>query len=149
MMAERVIIPKELRSRVLETLHSAHQGVYKMMLRAQDTVFWPGISGYIKKTRANCATCQAIAPSQPNFPPVDPILPEYPFHHIVMDHFALNNKSYGVFADRFMNWPGEYMGDSSMDACKVVARLSEDYGIPEMLTTNGGKDYTSKGSRHS
>ena len=30
-----------------------------------------------------------------------------------------------------------------MDVCKVVARLSEDYGIPESLTTNGGKNYTS------
>lgn len=60
MMLERVIIPKELRPRVLETLHMAHQGVYMMMLRAQDTVYWPGILGDIEKTRAKCATCQAI-----------------------------------------------------------------------------------------
>lgn len=49
-----------------------------------------------------------------------------------MDHFALNNKSYRVFAGRFKNWRGVYMGDSS-----------EDYGIPETLTTDGGKNYTS------
>ena len=39
MMSERVIIPKELRPRVLKTLHSAHQGVYTMTLRAQDTTY--------------------------------------------------------------------------------------------------------------
>ena len=30
-----------------------------------------------------------------------------------------------------------------MDICKVVARLSEDYGIPELLTTDVGKNYIS------
>ena len=60
-----------------------------------------------------------------------------------MDHFALNNKSYGVLWDRFMNWPGVYMGDSLMDVCKVMARLSEDYGIPESMKTGSGTSYTS------
>ena len=30
-----------------------------------------------------------------------------------------------------------------MDVFKVVARLSEDYGILEMLTTGSAKNYTS------
>ena len=30
-----------------------------------------------------------------------------------------------------------------MDVCKTVARLLEDYGILESLTTDGGKNYTS------
>ena len=70
-------------------------------------------------------------------------MPEYPFQHVVMDHFALNNMSYGVFCNRFSNWPGVYIGNSSMDVCKVMARLSEDYGILEMITTDGGTNYTS------
>ena len=144
MMSERIIVPEKLRPRVLETLHSAHQGVYTMMIRAQDTVYWPGLSRDIDRVRAHCLTCQSIAPSQSNLPPVDPVVPEYPFQHIVMDHFTLNNKSYGVFADRFTNWPGVYVGDCSMDVCRVLARISEDYGIPETLTTDGGKNYTSE-----
>ena len=35
------------------------------------------------------------------------------------------------------------MGDCSMDICKVLAKISEDYGIPESLKTDGGKNYTS------
>ena len=86
MLSERVIIPKRLRQRVQDTLHSAHQGVYKMMIRTQEIVFWPGISGDIERTRTNCTTCQSIAPSQSNAPPVDPIVQDYPFQHVVMDH---------------------------------------------------------------
>ena len=115
-----------------------------MMIRAQDTVYWPGLSKDIDMIRACCLTCQSTAPSQSNLPPVDPVTPEYPFQDIVMDHFTLNNKSYGVFADRFTNWPGVYVGDSSMDVCRVLAGISEDYGIPETLTTDGGKNYTSE-----
>ena len=40
----RVIVPVSLRSLVLETLHSAHQGVTGMTLRAQESVWWPGIT---------------------------------------------------------------------------------------------------------
>ena len=61
-----------------------------------------------------------------------------------MDHFTLNNKSYSVFANRFTNWPGVYVGDCSMDVCRVLAKISEDYGIPETHTTVGGKNYTSE-----
>ena len=95
-----------------------------------------GVDWDIKRTRANCATCQAIAPLQPNLPPEDPIMPDYPFQHIVMDHLALNNESSRVFVDKFTNWQGVYMGDSLMIVCKFVTRLLENYGIPEMLTTD-------------
>ena len=40
----RVVIPTELRQHVLQTLHSAHQGVTSMTNRAEQAVFWPGIS---------------------------------------------------------------------------------------------------------
>ena len=60
-----------------------------------------------------------------------------------MDHFQLNNKSYGVFVDRFSNWPGVYIGDSGTEVSKVIVRICEDYGIPESITTDGGTCYTS------
>ena len=63
--------------------------------------------------------------------------------HIVMDHFTMNNNSYGVVADRLTNWPSLYVGDSSMDVCKVLAKISEDYGIPQTLTIDGSRNYTS------
>ena len=79
---------------------------------------------------------------------MDQIVPEYPFQHIVMDHFVLNNRNYRVFANRFTNWPSVYMGDCSMDVCKVLAQISEDYGIPETLTTDGGKTTHQEKSNH-
>ena len=41
------------------------------------------------------------APSQANMSPVTPVLPEYPFQHVVADYFHLNGFKYLVYADRF------------------------------------------------
>ena len=144
MLGDRTIIPIKLRPEILDTLHAAHQGIYSMTLRATDTVYWPGFIEDIKRRRDRCYTCTSIAPSQPNLPPVEPETPLYPFQHICMDHFNLNGKTYGIVVDRFTGWPCIYVGDSSVDACKMIARLSEDYGIPESISTDGAANYTSQ-----
>ena len=48
---DRVIIPTALRAAVLETLHSAHQGVSGMTERALVSVWWPGITPQNKERR--------------------------------------------------------------------------------------------------
>ena len=58
-----------------------------------------------------------------------------------MDYFQLNQKSYGILVDRFSNFPIIYHGDSAADVCQVLSRVSEDYGIPETVTTDGAQCY--------
>ena len=54
---DRAIIPDKLKPQVLETIHAAHQGVSGMTSRVEETVFWPGITTDIIKTRGSCLTC--------------------------------------------------------------------------------------------
>ena len=89
MMGERIVIPASLRQEVLTHLHGAHQGVSQMTNRAQGSVFWPGISSDIARTRQNCRTCDTIAPSQPQADAVPPEIPTYPFQMICSDYFDL------------------------------------------------------------
>ena len=70
---ERVVIPPSLRPEVLSALHAAHQGVTSMNLRAETSVFWPGITPDISDTRTNC---NRIAPSNPSTPPTPLSTPE-------------------------------------------------------------------------
>ena len=58
MLDNRTVVPLKLRDQVLETLHSAHQGVFSMGLRAEQAVYWPGFWSDIKETRSRCSTCQ-------------------------------------------------------------------------------------------
>ena len=141
MMNDRTIIPPNLRQEVLDTLHAAHQGTSSMILRASDSVYWPGFVKDIEQRRRQCFTCHKIAPSQAKLPPVDPVVPDYPFQHICMDYFQLNGKSYGIVVDRFTNWPMIYSGDTAADVCDVLAVVSRDYGIPETVSTDGAQCY--------
>ena len=96
----RTVIPGILRSEILAALHAAHQGVTAMSSRAQDSVFWPGLSLDIQKTRDSCNSCSLNAPSQPRMPPVEPCLPTIPFECIAADYFHLAGHYYLVVVDR-------------------------------------------------
>ena len=88
MMNDRVIIPSVLRQSILQTLHSAHQGVAAMGLRARSIVFWPGITEDIEKVRANCRDCNRNAPSQAHVPSKHTNPPSTPFEQIYADFFS-------------------------------------------------------------
>ena len=105
---ERTIVPRGLRQAVLMTLHSAHQGMTGMTLRAGISVYWPTITTDIQTVRDQCMSCNRTAQTQPKLPPVTPVVPQYPFEHVCMDYMTLDGHSYGIFVDRFTNWPGVY-----------------------------------------
>ena len=48
-----------LRQKTLEQIHKGHQGIEKCMLKARESVFWPGISDDIQDTVEKCGICQA------------------------------------------------------------------------------------------
>ena len=141
-----MIVPKSLRDEVLETLHSAHQGVTGMNERAQASVWWPGITPQIKERREKCRNCHEHAPSQPSAPPVQQPQPEYPFQQIVSDYFQEQGHHYLVIADRFSGWPTLlHCGGSTSSRHVLIDTLKtyfSTYGIPEELASDGGKTYT-------
>ena len=139
---DRPIIPKSLRQRVLSILHSAHQGITGMMLRAEEAIFWPNITRDIKSMRLACSSCDKSMPSQSNLPPVDPVIPQFPFQHICADYMQLAGHSYGIIVDRFSNWFQIYAAKGgSWTFVKILRDLIEKFNVPETLTTDGGSQY--------
>ena len=145
---ERVVIPPSLRSEVLSALHSAHQGVTSMNLRAEASVFWPGITPDITAIRTNCTHCNRIAPSNPSAPPTPLSTPEYPFQYICADFFQYKGSNYVVIIDRYSNWPiveRSKSGGTGLMTC--LRRTFVTYGIPEELASDGGPEFTSNQAR--
>ena len=87
---DRVVIPPNLRSSLLQTLHSAHQGVSSMEARARCTIFWPGMTADIHQIRDTCPDCIRHALSQPRQPPAPPSILSTPFESIASDFFQLS-----------------------------------------------------------
>ena len=57
--SSRLLIPSTLRRKRLEQIHGGHQGIEKCMLKASESVFWPGISDDVRETVEKCGICQA------------------------------------------------------------------------------------------
>ena len=150
MMDSRIVVPAELRASILKTLHAAHQGISGMQSRAQDSVFWPGITTDITRTRNACHTCASMAPSQPHMPPAPPITPEYPFQAIVGDYFELKGVKYLVIVDRFTGWPHMIRARYSSEAAgarglqRCLRLVFATFGVPEEFSSDGGPEFVAR-----
>ena len=146
---DRMVIPLPLRPRVLKTLHAAHQGVSSMTHRAAQTVFWPGITADIARTRDSCSTCNIIAPSLPQVPVEQSPPPSTPFEAIAADFFDLAGVHYLVTVDRLSGWidvTRAASGSSASGAKGLIAclrALFADKGVPVELSSDGGTEFTS------
>ena len=74
-----------LRNLILDTLHSAPQGVSCMTSRAEYSVISPGITTVIANLRARWRSWNERAPSQPHVPPLAAQEPVYPFQCFCAD----------------------------------------------------------------
>ena len=143
MYNDRIVIPQSLRSQILDSLHSAHQGISSMTARAESSIFWPGITSDIQRMRAKCNHCNRNAPSQPSPPPTPPKTPIYPFQAICADYFHYGGQHYCVMVDRYSNWPTvEKSKDGANGLITSLRRIFVTFGICEELTSDGGTEFT-------
>ena len=82
----RLVIPSTLRSKVLEQIHKGHLGIEKCMLKARDSVFWPGISNDIRETVEKCGIWQASSKSSKSIGNVSDV-PPHAWHTLGTDLF--------------------------------------------------------------
>ena len=119
-----------------------------MNLRAEASVFWPGITLDITAIRTNCTHCNRITPSNPSAPPTPLSTPEYPFQYICAGFFHYKGANYVVIVDRYSNLPiveRSQAGGTGLMTC--LRRTFVTYGIPNELASDGGPEFTSKETR--
>ena len=148
----RIVIPTSLRDRIIDNLHSAHQGTSGMLSRAQESVYWPGYTKDIEQARLVCRTCHRNAPSQAKMPPIEPRLPKVPFEMIFGDYFQLRGKHFLIIGDRLSGWtevlkmkPGTSSAGSK-GLCEALRKVFVTFGVPEELSSDGGPEFTSQES---
>ena len=140
----RAVVPAALQPRLLDSVHSGHQGCTSMMARASQSVWWPGMSADIQKRRDACKSCDAVAPSQPAAPPHPLPSPDYPFQMISSDYFSYGGQDYVIINDRYSNFLSVYHGNTTSEAfIKVLREFCGNWGIPDELATDGATVYTS------
>lgn len=143
-MDNRIVVPAILRKIILDTLHSANQGVSGMKFRANTCIYWPGLDQSIRQHRQTCKDCDENSPSQSKEPIILTPSPEYPFQKLCADYFQIGNYSYLDIVDRFSGWLCIYYFHGEMGSASLVNVLRElfsAYGAPEEISSDGGPQF--------
>jgi len=144
---DRVVIPENLRNRILKELHMGHMGMVKMKGLARNYVWWQGIDLEIEKMVRNCKECSRVQ-NNPKPVPVHHWEPtEEAFQRIHMDFAGpFTGHNFLVCVDAHTKWPEVYVmknitATSTIEKCReIFAR----FGIPKMLVTDNGRTFISR-----
>ena len=141
----RLFIPSILRKKVLEQIHDGHLGIEKCMLKARDSVFWPGISNDIHKTVEKCGICQASSRAAK---PVGNVsdMPPYAWHTLATDLFYWNKVDYLMIGDYFSKYLilRRLPNSSTHMVIKELGLVFTELGRPFILRSDNGPCYSSR-----
>ena len=126
----RLLIPSTLRKKVLEQIHEGHLGIEKCMLKARDSVFWPGISNDICETVEKCGICQASSRAAKPVGNVSDV-PPHAWHTLGSDF------SKYLIMRRLPN-------SSTHTVIKELGLIFTELGRPFILRSDNGPCYSSR-----
>ena len=142
----RIVVPCAIRQQIIGKLHNGHMGVSKCRSRAEQPVWWPGISSEIKALVASCSFCQEYRPSQRHEPMISTPLPDGLWLPIGADLLTYEGNNYIVIADYYSRWKELiYMGrnTTAKSAVNKFKNVFSHWGIPQKCTTDNGPQFSS------
>ena len=141
----RLMISSTLRSKVLEQIHKGHLGIEKCMLKARDSVFWPGISNDIREAVEKCGICQASSKSSKPIGNVSDV-PPHTWHTLGTDLFYWNKIDYLVIGDYFSKYliMRRLPNSSTHAVIKELGLVFTELGRPFVLRSDNGPCYSSR-----
>ena len=121
----RLLIPQQMRKKVLMQLHESHQGAVRTKQRASLTIYWPGLDNDIDNLVMACTQCQDHLPSNTKEPMISKPTPTWPFQELAGDFCYHVDKSYLVLVDCYTDWPTIVPMGSDTSATKLIAAMTE------------------------
>lgn len=144
MKGNRVFIPEQLRTNMLNRLHEGHLGVEKCRMRARECVWWPGISNAIRVLVTQCHICIEHRKN-----PAEPLIltekPTYPWEVVAVDLFSAKRSEYMVVIDYFSRFPEVNMLHSTTSSAIIthIKNIFARYGVPRILRSDNGPQFNS------
>ena len=120
-------------------------GIEKCMLKARDSVFWPGISNDIRETVEKCGICQASSRAAKPVGNVSDV-PPHTWHTLGTDLFYWNKIDYLVIRDYFSKYliVRRLPNSSSHAMIKELGLVFTELGRPFILRSDNGPCYSSR-----
>lgn len=150
---DRILVPRKLRSSILQKLHQSHSGIEATMKLARDTVFWPGLNDQIRRTVQQCEICAKFSASQPVQPMQSHQIPCYPYQKVSMDlcevEFEGRKSVYLITVDHYSDYfdIDELTSITTSAVIKACKRNFARFGRPQIVTTDNGVQFVSEAFR--
>ena len=115
------------------------------MLKAWQSIFWPGINDDIRKAVERCSTCQASSRAAKPLGSASEV-PPHPWHTLGTDLFYWNKIDFLVIGDYFTKFiiVRRLPNSSTHAMIKELRLVFTEFGQPFMLRSNNGPCYSSK-----
>ena len=141
----RIIVPHEMRVKMLQYIHDGHQGKERCLLRARNTVFWPKIMYDIQELIERCIICQEHGKSQP-ITGITQELPPFLWHTLATDIFYWKRMDFLMVADVFSIYflVRKLANSTSAAVCAEIATIVTELGLPHIIRSDNGPCYNSK-----
>ena len=145
MRNNRLVIPSSLHHDMLDQLHTGHQGITKCRRRAQQSVWWPGLSKQLENLVTNCAECCKNG-SQNAEPLIPTSFPKLPWQKVGSDLFMWKNSHYFLIIDYFSRYIEIAKLNSESASCviKHMKSIFARHGILQEVVSDNGPQYSSR-----
>ena len=141
----RIVIPPTLREKLLDKLHSGHQGITKCRQLARQSIWWPGLAKQLEQLVQSCQECLKAQQQRPQ-PLNSTPLPTLPWQKVASDLFEWKQFTYVLVVDYFSRYI-EIARLNRPTTTEVVTHLKSIFarhGIPETLVSDNGPQYSSQ-----
>ncbi|XP_011859611.1 PREDICTED: uncharacterized protein LOC105557076 [Vollenhovia emeryi] len=138
----RIVIPRAMHSETLSRIHEGHLGITKCRARANQVIWWPGMSKQIAETVMRCEICAQYRDNR-HEPLIQIEEAHRPWQKVGMDLFKLRSDWYLIIIDRYSRYP-EVEKVPNMRMETVILKMSEIFarqGVPEEILTDNGTQF--------
>ncbi|XP_022788128.1 uncharacterized protein K02A2.6-like [Stylophora pistillata] len=144
----RLVIPRELRLRVLELAHEGHQGIVKTKCRLRSKVWWPKMDSDAEKLCRSCHGCQVVSEYAPPEPIARAFPPSGPWEDCAADILGPlpSGESLLVVVDYFSRYFEVVILRSTFSTrlIKALKPIFSRFGVPHTLKTDNGPQLVSE-----
>lgn len=146
LFGQRVIIPRVLKEKILEIIHTGHMGIVRMKSIARGSVWWLNIDRDIEHFAKSCDICQQCTNKKSGVQLKSWRPTTYPFERVHMDFLKFQGEVLFLVVDDFSKWLEVFImrQTTALDVIKVLRRIFCVFGLPTELISDNGPPFTSK-----
>ena len=143
----RVVVPPQGRSQVVDELHETHPGICKMKSLARSYVWWPNMDSTLENKVRTCNHCQIHRKNPPEAPLHPWEWPSRPWERVHIDYAGpFLGTMFLIMVDAYSKWLEVHptrVTTSRVTIEKLRATFAT-HGIPTTLVSDNGSNFCSE-----